>query len=360
MSDQLDKHIGALTLGSDQLEEKPNGLFDDGDKIIEGELTPTPIPPGVEDEQAKVFKKQDQKSDPPDEGTKDYKALYEAEQKSSSGLLGEVGKLRTKLSGTNESIESLRRVFLERENAEAARVANEQAAFELEEERRMYGDEVVDDPAVSYMRDKWVQTQDMLAAQDADRAAQQAAFNQRAAEISAANAEFAAVKAAVVSQEEAFVKEHPDYYDAYKFARQSRVEFYQDMGWDPGQAITMVNQEEEGIRQQQLSRPDGSVPEAVYAVAKRFGWDPGKAAAEAEKRPTADYNQGSPNFDKMRAGVGSRGSGELNGRPGTGQDKRMSAQEFYDTVPIAKRIEIQSDPDRFEELGRTGFITVDW
>ena len=368
MSDQLEKHIGALTLGSDAIpEDKPPGLFDGGDSLLEEIPETVAVPPGVDDEQAKVFAEAsgEKKADPVDEGTQDYKALYEETQRESRGRMGEIDKLRGKLGETNQSIEGLREIFLAREQAEADREAEEQAAFELEEERRLYGEEVVDDPAVSYMRDKWTQTQEMIENQDLTRAQQQQAFAQRAANISQQNANFAATKAAVISQEEAFAKEKPDYYAAYQFARDARVGFYKDVGWDEQQAHTIVNQEEEGIRQQQLGTLGGSVPKAVYAIAERFGWTPDQAqGAEKPVVAPAAPNQASldapPNFNKLRAGVGSRGSGDMPGTAGSSRDKRMTAAEFYDTVPIATRIAVQSDPDKFEELGRTGFITVDW
>lgn len=368
MSDGLSKHIGALTLGSDAGEEKPgDGTMDGGDVTVD-EIVPLEqraVPDSVIDEQAEVFEKTGKPTEDKDDGKPlDYKALYEAEQKASGGRLGELRTVRTELTQTKDGIESLRKVFLEREQKEAARLADEQKAFELEEERRLYGDEVIDDPAVAYMRDKMVQTQDMLAQQQAQQEEYRQRVTEEASQLRSQQERWLQTQNAVRAQEEQFASEVPDYNDAYQYARDKRMEMYQSRGYTAQQAEVYVDQEEEGIRQEQLSRPGGSVPKAVYEVAKLFGWDSSMAVGNDDgsdpgpKIKTEGVS--APNFEKMRRGVTSQGAGGMHGSTGSHDGSRaLSAEEFFNTVSVADRLEILSDPEKFEELGRTGQIVLD-
>lgn len=372
MSDGLDKHIGTLTRGVEGPEEKPaDGTLDGGDTLVEeiSSIEDRAVPDSVIDEQAEQFAKtsestQDDSGDKGDDSKPlDYKALYEAEQRSASGRLGELRTVRMELGKTQGSIEELRKVFLEREQREADRIADEERAFELDEERRLYGNEVVDDPAVSYMRDKMVQTQEMLSQQADQQQRYRDSITQQAAQNRHMQDTWVRTREAVRAQEEKFVEDVPDYGDAYQYARDKRKEMYVNRGYDPRQAEVFVDQEEEGIRQEQLGRPGGSVPGAVYEIAKMFGWSPdmSKTGNEASKpaRQSISHVDTAPNFNKMRAGIGARGAGEMHGTTGSHDNSRsLSAEEFFNTVPLPQRLEILADPDKFEELGKTGKIVM--
>jgi hypothetical protein len=372
MSDQLDAHIGSLTLGTDVgSEQEQYGTFEGGDTLVNEiqSIEDRAVPDSVIDEQAEVFAETagetvgDDQGGEDDGGAPDYKSLYEAEQRSSGGKLGEINRLRDKLDTATNGIEELRKIFLAREEAEAEWQREQDLADELEEERRLYGDEVVDDPGVSYMRDKMVQTQQMIE----DQQAQQAEYRDRiAAEANAQRAtqqRFQQEVGAVKYHEDAFAEQNPDYFDAYEYSRAKQIEMFVNRGYHPQQAEVFVDQQEEGIRKEQFGRPGGgNVAAAVYEMAKLFGWKPSMAEREeasTPKAPKPNQQTSTPNFGKMRAGLGSRGSGDLRGSGGNHDGARtVSAEEFFNTVPTAQRLEILADPDKFEELGRTGQIKM--
>ena len=366
MSDGLSKHIGALTMGTDAGEEKPaDGTIDGGDAALDEiqSQDDRAVPDSVIDDQAEKFAETSTETKEEPEGDADYKALYEAEQKAAAGRLGELRAVRTELGQTKQGIDSLRQIFLEREKKEAARLADEAREQELEEERRLYGDEVVDDPGVAYMRDKVVQTQEIVERQAAQQEEYRRQVAQQASQLRAAQQQWVETQNAVRSREEAFAEQNPDYGEAYQYTRDKRMEMFQNRGYTPQQAEIYVDQEEEGIRQEQLARPNGSIPGAVYEIAKMYGWKPEMASGsedqkQQQQKPAAQTS--APNFNKFRQGVASQGAGGMHGSAGSHDGSRaLSAEEFFNTVSFEKRLEILSDPDRFEELGRTGQIVMD-
>jgi hypothetical protein len=366
LSKNLESHIGSLTLGTDvapdpATENQGEGTFDHGDTLIEAIPEQEAVPHDVVDEQAEIFEKSSRHSEPEadePEQEKDWRKRYEEAQAAADGRLGEIGNLRNKLNETNQSIEQLRQIFLKKEQEEYEAQQEAEVAAQLEYEREVYGDEVVDDPAVAYMRDKWVQTQEAIERQAQEAEGRRRALLEQSAAHRAQQEQWQAEVAAVGAQEKEFSEKQPDYYDAYEFAKNARMEMYTSVGWSPEQAKEIVANEEAGLRQVQLRNPNGNVARAIYDMATRLGYQPPEPdGKETKPLPTRDTT---PNFGKMRAGVSSRGAGDLKGSGGTsGSGRRLSAEEFYNTVPIAERLEIQANPDKFEELGRTGYITLD-
>lgn len=359
MSEGIDKHIGNLTMGTDVT---PDPVLEDrGDTLIEEVGERPAIPPEVEDEQAEVFEKasSEGKVQEEDEADTDWQKRYEEAERARNGLLGEVGNLRGKLSEQGSSIEQLRQIFLAREEAEWEAQQEAEAAARLEQERQIYGDDVVDDPAVAYMRDKWEQTQDIIERQAQEQEGRRQMLREQSQQWQAQQAAFKQEQAMVAAQEKQYADEKPDYYDAYKFAKQARVDMYTDMGYDKDTAIAITRQEEAGLRQQQMAA-GGNVADAIYKMAHRLGYKQAEKNVE-QARQEPSYKDNTPNFDKMRAGVNQQRAGGMQGTGGTasGGSRKLSAEEFYNTVPLPTRLEIQADPDKFEELGRTGYITMD-
>lgn len=352
MSDELNKHIASL-MESD-LPETGN---EEPGQVLADEVEPAPqIPPDVIDEQAESWDSAKERQ--PEEPEQDYRALYEQEQKAKGGLLSEVHKLRDKLSNQSNSIEQLRQIFLQKEQEEYERQLEAERLALMDEEAQVYGEDVVNDPAVRYMRDKWAQTQDLIERQNQEAEGRRRAILEASQRHRAQQAAFEAEVNWVRGQEESFKKEHPDYEDAYEYAKRARVEMYQDMGFDPDAAVATVRQEEYNLRQV-AKQKGGNVAEAIWKLAQRYGYE--SKPKDGEPAPKTRGPEPLPNFNKMKQGVKSRG---LSGMPGAGGSssggaRKLSAEEFYATVPLGRRLEIQADPDKFEELGRTGYITID-
>ena len=109
-----------------------------------------------------------------------------------------------------------------------------------------------------------------------------------------------------ITQVEEYKKEHPEYDSAFQHLRQSRVSFYENLGYSPADINQVLAQEEFNIAHQLVAN-ERSVPEAVIGLARAAGWQPPsqqegvdkvKRVAQGQKQAKTLSGGGAPESEK--------------------------------------------------------------
>ena len=328
-----------------------DGTFDAPDTTLDEPLDSTElraVPEGVVDEQQETIEKaqaeKDKVESPEDEvADTDW-------QNVAKGRLGEINSLRESSRQQSANIESLRRMWLADAQEKQKAKEDVRRVEELDAERKLYGDDVVDDPGARYLRDKMQQTQEVI-----ERNRQQQEFQQRVVqEQSAAYDRQVVAQNQALDQLDVLEKEmsekHEDYFDAYKFAVNKRADMYVKRGYARNEAEMAVRNEEAYLFSEPMQR-GGNPAQVAYDMALQWGWKP--EAGEASRAR--------PDTDKLKASVNAGGLGQMSGDSGHSSDARyLTQEEFFNTVPEQVRLQVLADQDKFEELGRTGKIKISW
>ena len=338
------------------------GHFNDADQLITEEISVEAVPPGVVDEQAEIFERAEGASGKEDgtEQSDDGKSVDEGDtdwKRVAGGRLNEIGDLRAKMSEQSQNIENLRQMWLADAKQKAAERAAQNRVAELKREEELYGPEVVNDPTARYMRDKVAQTQDMIERNRQADEARQRATQEQSQQYAAQQAAQQQSMAALETMEASLAAEKPDYPEAYKWAIDRRTKMYEQRGYGPQEAETAVRNEEAYLFAEQMQR-GGNPAKIAYDLAVEWGWKPEMSQAVQQQQ----QQQVAPDYSKMRAGLQSGGVAQMGGNAQQTHQggQSITAKQFFETVPEAVRISVLSDPNKFEELGRTGKIRVDW
>lgn len=340
-------------------DEGGEGTFDGADRLLD-EIPPIEaVPPGVVDEQEEVFEQARQagESDESGEsgGSEGVDEGADFWKRAAEGRRAEIGTLRTKLSEQSQNIEQLRQMWLAdaKEKAEAKKAAAREA--ELQKEAELYGEDVVNDPSTRYVRDKLAQTQEMIERQQQAQYAREQVALEQSKQHQAEQAARDQAMAKLRVYEAELEKTRPDYKQAYDFAVKKRTDMYVKRGYSEADAQQAVMNEEAFLFAEQMQL--GNNPAQVaYDLAIEWGWTPEQAQQHAD-------NQVPVNTQRLQAGVQSGGVGRMPGQAGQSLPSdggTITAEQFFKTVPDAVRLKVLADPDKFEELGRTGKIKVNW
>jgi hypothetical protein len=328
-----------------------DGTFDGPDKTLDEPIDSTElraVPEGVVDEQLETIEKVQAEKDKV-ESPKEKVDETDWENVA-RGRLGQIDSLRESGRQQSANIESLRRMWLADAQEKQKVKADAQRVEELNAERKLYGDEVVDDPGARYLRDKMQQTQEVM-----ERNRQHAEYQQRVVqEQSAAYDRQVQAQNQALDQLDVMEKEmsekHADYFEAYKFAVDKRADMYIKRGYTKPEAEMAVRNEEAYLFSEQMQR-GGNPAQVAYDMAKQWGWK-----SEAE-----DVAKAKPDTEKLKASVGAGGLGQMSGQSGHSSDSRyLTQEEFFNTVPEQVRLQVLADQEKFEELGRTGKIKITW
>ena len=365
MSDKRDAMIASLTAYDEvspgnvtDTEDGGTGLFDGEDKLLD-EIPPIEaVPPGVVDEQEEVFEQARTESEQPEQGQSSGSDDVDESvdwKRAAEGRRAEITTLRSKLSEQSQNIEQLRQMWLAEAQEKAAQRREQDRIKELEKEAELYGEDVVNDPATRYMRDKLAQTQEMLERQSQAEEARRRSVQEQAQQYRAERAAQEQALESLRHMETEFEQKVPDYKQAYDFAVKKRADMWQKRGYSPAEAEQAVRNEEAYLFAEQMQL--GNNPAKVaYDMAIEWGWNPEMAQTEQQPAP-------GPNSQKMRAGVQAGGVRSMPGTAGNANasaNDYITAEQFFKTVPDAVRMRVLGDPDKFEELGRTGKIKRDW
>jgi hypothetical protein len=328
-----------------------DGLFDRPDQVLDEPLEIPDVPQEVEDEQEQVFEEANKEAEAPKDEEEPEDDSKEYWKRAAEGRLQEALRTREKLAETQKSVEQLRRIWLKQEQERAeARKAQERQEL-LRQEAQLYGEDVVNDPAARYLRDKMQQTQEMIERQRQQEEAQRRIVQEQQAEYARQQQAQAEALSRLERMEAEMQEKHPDYLEAYNFAVNKRAKMYEARGYSREEAEMQVRNEEAFLFAEQMQR-GGNPAEVAYKMAKEWGW---QTPQEKAPRQKADMS-------RMKSSIESgSGSGRLKGSPGrSGDAQYMTNEEFFSTVPDHIRLKVLGDQDKFEELGRTGRIKVDW
>lgn len=335
---------------------------------------------GMEDlPEGGTFDQDDRMLDTADEGTStteqqedtDWESKYAEAEKSASGRLAEIGNLRTQLRDTSGNIETLRQLVMDQRQKQGVDQAKEAQEDAKQRDIERYGENVVNDPHVAYMRDGMSQLQYQLERDRQVNEGRMRAVQEQAAQRRAMEEQRTVMLQNLDAQEQEFAKEHEDYDDAYEFARGKRKEMYARRGYDDLQAEQRVSEEEVYLAQEQLLR-GGNVAREIYQWAIDYGWEgvsPEKEGKTSARRGSQQADQGVSNeeagglrsdFDRIRRGISNASLRQFDSQAVKTSDDYISAEQFYKTVPEHIRAQVHADPDMFEQLGRYGKIKIFW
>ena len=289
-------------------------------------------------------------------------------RKESDGRLTALVDNRDKMRQANDGIESMRQLMQEweqRANAPEVAKARQQALVDE------YGVEVVGDPSNRYITDQLNQFEQR---QEYNRQVEDGRKRQVAMAVQSQSAERSNRQQAynaVAVQEQEFLKEKPDYADAYAHMRKSREAFYQNAY--PGQNIVALMDREEEVIVAETLHSGGNVAQKVYDMATQFGYQPKEvesegvvydpdrlAESEVRKERIRQFraDNESPDINKLKAAQKNaplRGGTSNRG----GNSKVLKWQQVFDQLPKAKRMEIFADPERFKRFVLTGNVEMD-
>jgi hypothetical protein len=280
--------------------------------------------------------------------------LAEAER-AAAGRLDEVATLRSRLRTQDDSIEELRKLMLaQMEREEAYTVADE-----LEDDAQLYGKEVVTDPHMRYVRDKIAGIEENIEQQRQRDEHYRRELTAQAEQVQQQRQAELAMMNALGQQEAAFAEKYPDYDKAYKFTRSKKLEMMVGRGYTEKQAIDHINAQEAQLAQEQLYR-GGNVAEQVWAEAQAYGYQ----SPQAQEKPAVNQQVQSEtvaDIDRIKAGLANQGLATMQGAGADrGDPQYMTNEEFFSKVPAGLRQQIFMNPDKFEEIAKTGRIRVDW
>lgn len=368
--DSQDSQIAYLT-ASPEGEAQPNPVepggepstFDGPDVIIEDPLDFSGMPKRITgsedpDEQDRL------KADPDlpataktDQGEQkpleDWQVQLAAAERTAAGRLNEVATLRGRLRDQDNSIEELRKLVLAQMERDDMVTPEE----ELAEDAGIYGEEVVTDPHMRYMRDKIAGLEEDFEARRQQDEHYRHQLTDQANQVQAARQGEAALMSALGMQEAAFAETNKQYDEAYKFGRQKKAEVLMARGYSQEQALGHINQSELALAQEQLTI-GGNVPQQVWNEALAYGFQAQAAQARPAVNPQVEQVA---DIERIKAGLASQSVGSMAGSGAAGGDPEyMTSEEFFAKVPAGLRQQIFMNPDKFEEVAKFGRIRVDW
>ena len=261
---------------------------------------------------------------------------YDKLIKESMGRKGAIDELREQLRTQTENIGAMQEMFVESQTPDAPTDAE------------LYGQEVVSDPAIQYLTSKMEGLQQQIT-HDRTQRIDAAQKNYKAA---SQRRNVDETREFLAKTEQAFSEKHPDYGDAYDYFRKVRSNLHRSRGYDDTEIQQLLSNEENSLIDEALSRGRNPV-EDLYNMSKTQGFVP-PAPAPA---PARDFAAESAR--RVSGGVNSGSIGSMAGAPsGSKPSGILTRQEFMTNIPKAERMRILSDSDRFEELAKTGNITL--
>jgi hypothetical protein len=263
-------------------------------------------------------------------------------ERESAGRLAEINGLREKYRDLGEGVDDLRKLLLEkeeREQEEADRMA------EAEE----FGD-VIDDPAVRYLKTRLDKVEEDRVKEREERENRVQELNRRASERKKAKDHMDYVANYIVTSENAYKEAHPTYDAAYDHLRKERSKWYTARGFDEATVKSIVDQEEYNLVIESIQGGKDIAAE-IWNMATSFGFSPDTVVAEDRTAGNPpDTTRLKKALNQQRVTSVPSGSGR--------RDGKMSRAEFFKNVGQAERLRILGDPEKFEELAKTGSITL--
>lgn len=260
---------------------------------------------------------------------------YDKVIQESMGRKGAIDELRDKLRVQTENIGAMQEMFLEQQAADAP------------SDEEIFGEAVVKDPAIRYL----VSKVDGLQRQFTTDRNQRIEAVQGRNRMTAQQRKVQETREMIGKAEKDFSEKHADYGQAYDHFRAQRTKLHQSRGYNEQEITQLLGQEENDLINEALHRGRNPV-EDLYNMAKANGF-----VAPATPAPAKDY--AAESAKRVGAGVKAQNIGSMAGAPtGAKPTGVMTRQEFLTNIPKPERMRILADPDKFEELAKTGNITL--
>jgi hypothetical protein len=325
------------------LVQSEEGL-DDSEEVVEGQITKPeesrsnvvtdqPILHFDEESPQQVQPAEEVKAG--EEGTPEEE--IERLKRESAGRLNEISGLRRAMREQSGSIEELRQILLAREESEGPT------------EEEVFGEEIVDDPAVQLLVSRMDALQEQLEERDA--------YEQERIEQQHSSENVDRLIGWVNQSEQMFTAQEPSYPAAYEFIKEKRRSFYASQGYAPEEVDNFIGQEEYAVAER--AAQSGRDPaRTVFEMAKSFGFDPVQhngAQTQVSQTPVSPVSL-HDRVNRMRHGV------DQNALANTANSAIRSGeltQAQFLALPKAERMKILGNQAKFERLARTGRISVD-
>ena len=166
---------------------------------------------------------------------------------------------------------------------------------------------------------------------------------------------------------EKFETAHPDYQEALQFALEKRVTQIKRIGYDEATAREQVGIEMQDMCSKAFENGEDPSKMAYDMAVDDYGWT-GKASGDdpepKESSPPPVPPRTMDSVARIKAGMQQQSVAAMGGdRGGVGSETaraEMTRDQFYAQVEPGMRIQILANTAKFEELAKTGKITVDW
>ena len=168
----------------------------------------------------------------------------------------------------------------------------------------------------------------------------------------------------VNASRESFESSHPDYKEALNHTLEKRGAQLSRLGYSQEDVGRILNDEARDLAERAYE--NGQNPaKIIYEMATQdYGYS--KQAPQSTTEPPAakPYRREMSSVERIRKGLqqqsvdgmqGDRGGADTNHARG-----KMTREEFLNNVDAGTRLQVMADQAKFEELAKTGEITVDW
>jgi hypothetical protein len=167
---------------------------------------------------------------------------------------------------------------------------------------------------------------------------------------------------------DSFRSANSDYDGALNHAIQSRSRQLSRLGYDAGHVARLINEEAREICEMAYDRGENPAKTLYEMAVEDYGWQApapgGEGGDKTVTTPAKPYVREMSSVERIRKGLGQQSVDSMHGDRG-GPDSlkargKMTKEQFFNEVDAGQRLEILADGEKFEELEKTGEITVDW
>ena len=333
MGNEIEMHVASL-VGTAEEAAASDTSDEPGFIDAEGDIQKADAPGDVHDDQAEV--------NPDLVAQPDTGGLLRTAQAESSGRLEEIVDLRSQLRDQGTAVNQMREMMLA-DADERARAA----------ETARFGQDVLEDPAMQRLDARFDKLEGRIESDRQEREHRIQEVNRITTEQRAEHENMQQLSNFAVSSEQKFVADHPDssYHEAYNHLREVRGKVYSSRGLSKADIEQRLGMEE--IQLITEAAQAGRDPATdVYNMAIEFGFSPAEAKeAKANIAPV-------PDLSRVKEGLELANPSDITRTPGRDTSGTLTREQFFNDLPYPERMAILSDQDKFEELTKTGKITL--
>lgn len=268
----------------------------------------------------------DSDDDSDDENRYISREEYDAARREADGRLNQIVALRDENRAISQNMEQLRQILLQ------------QYQEQSDDQEEELPENLANHAGIRYMKNRLDRLDERLN----EGSNRQQQIYQQQMQQQQIQQEFQKVAEYTNQKKEEFSEKHKDFDDAYEFARNARKAFLVGVPEEHREVVLNNEETQLAMRAMQMGQ---NPAQQIYEMAKQLGWNPKK-----KKAKKVDPNRVKSGLKSSRTSTLTGGRGKRGGR--------MNAKQFLTQLPKAERLRVLSDPELFEQLARTGHVSL--